>query len=533
MPTYGNITPLHPGARPTASFADIVREHLEGLLQSSQFDASARSRAFLSYVVDEALAGRGENLNQAVIAVAVFGRKADFDPILDPIVRVQAGRLRRSLERYYLLTGDAGVIRIELPRGGYAPAFVTAGKDVHADPAVKCVTLAEVAPDWPTVVVHSFEVSSSEDEEDTACIKDGLTMELCRYGDVRVVRQCDLDRRDLRLHASVRFELRGRLRRNADDRLVSARLVDRTTGEQLWTDEYHTHPEVGRWSSSIDDVARVIAARIGAENGVIARVLAGEHQRPDVPTQFSAILGCYRFFFSRQVGDFIPAVEALERLTAREPAIAVAWIYLARLYLIDHSFELTDAHTPIEKAIDCAHQALLLDPAGARVRCVLAAALLVKGELQAARDELEKALRLNDGSLVYREVVGWLMALAGDWERGVTLMRDAIERNPYCLPHVQHGLWADHLRRGEFEQAYVAALEYRDSTFFWRALMTACCLGHLGRASEAQASVAELQRTKPDFPQRGRTLIGYYIKSTELLERIVEGLGKAGLVLSD
>ena len=58
--------------------------------------------------------------------MAVFGRKADFDPILDPIVRVQAGRLRRSLERYYLLTGDAGAIRIELPRGGYAPAFVTA-----------------------------------------------------------------------------------------------------------------------------------------------------------------------------------------------------------------------------------------------------------------------------------------------------------------------------------------------------------------------------------------------------------------------
>ncbi len=532
MPTSGNITPLHPGARPTASFADIVREHLKSLLQSSQFDASGRSRDFLTYVVDEALAGRGENLNQAVIAVAVFGRKADFDPILDPIVRVQAGRLRRSLERYYLLTGDAGAIRIELPRGGYAPAFVTAGKDGHADPAVKCVTLAEVAPDWPTVVVHSFEVSSSQDEEAAACIKDGLTMELCRYGDVRVVRQCDLDRRDLRLHASVRFELRGRLRRNADDRLVSARLVDRTTGEQLWTDEYHTHPEVGRWSSSIDDIARVIAARIGAENGVIARVLAGEHQRPDVPTNFSAILGCYRFFFSRQVGDFIPAVDTLERLTAREPAIAVAWIYLARLYLIDHCFEPTDSHTPIEKAIDCAYQALLLDPAGARVRCVLATALLVKGELQAARDELEKALRLNDGSLVYREVVGWLMALAGDWERGVALMRDAMERNPYCLPHVQHGLWADHLRRGEFEQAYVAALEYRDSTFFWRALMTACCLGHLGRASEAQASVAELQRTKPDFPQRGRTLIGYYIKSEELRERIMEGLRKAGVVLN-
>ena len=116
MPSYGNITPLHPGARPTASFADIVREHLERLLHSSQFDASARSRDFLRFVVDEALAGRGENLNQAVIAVAVFGRKSRLRSVLDPIVRVQAGRLRRSLERYYLLTGDTGPSASSFPR---------------------------------------------------------------------------------------------------------------------------------------------------------------------------------------------------------------------------------------------------------------------------------------------------------------------------------------------------------------------------------------------------------------------------------
>jgi len=92
-------------------------------------------------------------------------------------------------------------------------------------------------------------------------------------------------------------------------------------------------------------------------------------------------------------------------------------------------------------------------------------------------------------------------------------------------------MWADCLRRGDFERAYVAALEYRDQTFFWRELMIACCLGHLGRLDEAQLSAAELLRIKPQFPQRGRTLIGYYIKSEELRERVVAGLHKAGLTL--
>jgi hypothetical protein len=109
--------------RGTASEAS-VRHHVAALLASPHFDAGPRSRDFLRYVVDEALAGRGPALNQAAVAISVFGRDARFDPVLDPIVRVQAGRLRRSLERYYLLSGDSQALRIELPKGSYAPIFI-------------------------------------------------------------------------------------------------------------------------------------------------------------------------------------------------------------------------------------------------------------------------------------------------------------------------------------------------------------------------------------------------------------------------
>jgi adenylate cyclase len=174
---------------------------------------------------------------------------------------------------------------------------------------------------------------------------------------------------------------------------------------------------------------------------------------------------------------------------------------------------------------------VLLDPAGIRVRCVLAAALLVKGELEAARNELEQTLRISGDSLVYREIVGWLLALAGEWGRGIEIMHDTAQRNPYCLPHVKFGAWADHVRRGEYEQAYVAALEYQDTAFFWRSLMIASCLGHLDRLGEARASVDELLRAKARFAQRGRTLIGYYLKPAELRENVIEGLRRAGLDL--
>ena len=170
---------------------------------------------------------------------------------------------------------------------------------------------------------------------------------------------------------------------------------------------------------------------------------------------------------------------------------------------------------------------LRLEAAGA----VLASAFLVKGELGASRVEAEKAHDINPESFVYLEWIGWLLALVGDWERGTALIRRSIERNPGHIPVALHALWADHLRRGELEEAYHVALRFSDSTFFWRALMRGASLGLLGRKAEAKREAAELLRQKPDFAKRGRTLIGRYIKFPELHARIVSGLAKAGLAL--
>jgi adenylate cyclase len=504
------------------------------LLSSEHFDGSTRSREFLQFVVEETLAGRGDHLNQAVIAMRVFGRKGEFDAMQDPVVRVQAGRLRRSLEHYYLRTGDKESLRIELHKGSYAPVFATAvAREDGKEATLKPISLTRVAAEWPRVMICPFEATDPQDHETVARIGDQLGMELYRHADVRVVHERDVQRLDPREQASVRFELRGRLRRQGEDCVVSARLIDRSSGSQVWGDEFHTTPAPGRWSSTIDDVARVIAAAIGSEQGAIIRLLAGEHrsERFDASNSVEAILSCYHFFTYRPIAGLVPAVESLQRVIVQEPETALAWAYLARLYQINYAFELTELDTPIDKSIGFAYQALLLEPKSARIRCILASSLMMKGETAAARDEIEQSLRLNPESLVYRELMGWVLALSGDWDRGMSVMRDAMARNPYCLPQVSHGLWADQVRRGDYQQAYTAALEYRTSAFFWRELMIACCLGHLGRTHEARLSAAELLRAKPNFAKRGRTLIGYYIKAPELRERIIEGLRKAGLTV--
>ena len=119
--------------------------------------------------------------------------------------------------------------------------------------------------------------------------------------------------------------------------------------------------------------------------------------------------------------------------------------------------------------------------------------------------------------------------MLGEWDRGPDLVRRALARNPQVIPVAHHALWLAQLRRGEVEEAYQAALDYRDPTFFLRALMRACCLGHLGRLEEARLEAAELFAKKPDFASRGHTLIGRLVKFPDLQQMVVEGLEKAGV----
>ncbi len=510
---------------------DAVLEQLERILASDDFDASPRSRDFVRFIIEEALAGRGEGLTQATIATRVFGRREDFDPTVDPIVRIQAGRLRRSLERYYLLSGGSDSVRIELSRGTYVPTLRSLRNGDGRNTEASLGRQSGATDGWPLVVMNPFEHDSETAVGDAAeRLKDTLCVEVGRYGDVHVVHRRELD--ELGRTQGGDFALSGHVSRGAHGPRVSVRLVDSRDASQIWAEDYRG--EAGS-ADFFEETARVIAARIASEQGVVAqRLWADQRTQSDdgATTPYGAILRSYQFFFNRDPRDFDAAVAALQRTVRERPECALAWVQLARLYSANYAFEIAEAETPIDAAIGYAQHAVRLDPSSQRARAVLAGAFLIKGELEIARTETEKAYEINPDSLTYLEWIGWLMTMLGDWKRGPAIVRRAMARNPHHIPVALHAIWADHLHRGEFEEAHEAAQRYGDATFFWRALMRACCLGHLGRRAEAKQERAELLRKKPDFARRGGVLIGRYIKSPELLETILDGLDKAGLAIS-
>ncbi|MCB1490180.1 MAG: hypothetical protein KDJ88_22310 [Bauldia sp.] len=103
--------------------APAVTAELERLLASPGLEASDRRRAFLRYIVEETLAGRADRLKGYSIAIAVFDRDEDFDAQADPVVRLEARRLRRDLDSYYMGVGSRDPVRISIPKGSYVPRF--------------------------------------------------------------------------------------------------------------------------------------------------------------------------------------------------------------------------------------------------------------------------------------------------------------------------------------------------------------------------------------------------------------------------
>lgn len=102
----------------------LIDEALARVLASQAFRGSARKRRFLQFIVQQTQAGHADRIKGYTIAIDVFDRDPSFDPALDPVVRIQAGRVRQCLERYYLTEGAADPVQITIPKGGYVPRFV-------------------------------------------------------------------------------------------------------------------------------------------------------------------------------------------------------------------------------------------------------------------------------------------------------------------------------------------------------------------------------------------------------------------------
>ncbi len=514
----------------------VVSEQMRCILDSPEFDATEAQRAFLRYVVEKTLEGQAHEIKGYTIATQVFGRKENFDQAKDPIVSIQANKLRRALERYYLVAGQDAPICITIPKGAYVPEFsrIIDSVSTTADAARISELPRPIA--WPTIVVQSFKNLTSDHDFDYFGIglATEIALEITRYQEIRVLRQQSEAEHRRVSDTGARFLLCGSVKKDLNGLKVIVELLDMTSNLHIWSDAYRMDFDPAGMIDFEERIAATVVGKISCEHGVISKVLSLDSRRTP-PAQLEthqAMLRFYQFNLSFSQETFFDAFKVLQQASRIEPECGLVWSMLARLYATNYSLELFNLDTSLEQAVLFAEKGVELDPANQRVRSIMAFILLFKDELTAGLTETEQALRLNPNSLIFLDNIGYLMTLFGDWHRGPQMIRKAIDLNPYYNPAVHHVLWLDWVRQGKYDRAYEETMRFAMPMLFWDPLLKAAILGLLGRDKESAQAGKDLLVCKPDFVERGRTLIRNYIKFDDLEGKIIEGLGCAGIDIS-
>jgi adenylate cyclase len=522
---------------------EAIRHQLARILASPEFHATDTMRDFLRYVVEERLAGRSHRLKGYTIAVNVFGRGDDFDATHDPIVRIQAGRLRRALERYYLVGGVRDPIQIDIPKGGYVPRFSARPEAPDGSNAGPQVARAQkmTAADGPSVAVLPFDNLTGDPDQQplTVGLTEELVTELTRFQDISII-ACPAahqppgfpaDPVEVARKVGARFVLGGAVRRDTESVKVSAQLTDTTDGRQIWADA-STHPvEASRLISTQEQIAHSVVAAIASEFGIIARRLSAESRRKapaDLQT-YEAMLRYYSHQIAPTPETAAACLDALRAASEREREYGPVWSALASLHCQMYTFDAPGFDDPLETALEYARRGVFLEPGSQLARMILAYASYLSEDSESFREESEIALALNPNSPYTVGAIGYFHAMQGDFDRGLALLDGAIAVSP-CHPRWFHsGYVLRRILEHDYEGALTETTKHLPFIGYWDHVAQAAMLAKLGRIEEAQPHVEAVKAHKPDLAGRARELIRRGLKIELLIDDIVDGLRRAGL----
>lgn len=526
-----------PTTEPT--LATRVRDQVQRMLEDAAFQSSSNLARLFRYLVEETLAGRADPLKAYTLAVEALGQPASFDPQTSALVRVQAGRLRALLDRYYRQDGRADPLRLVIPKGGYAVQFQAPAAPLPTDLPPEAGGLLRM-PYGPVLAVAPCRHPSGDDR--SADFGEGMTQEIihlltqCRELYVLALdtmghyRQRHATARDWRNELGADYVLNSSLRLDGNRVRVTATLTDTETGVCLWTQRYDQTLTMADLFEVQDDIAQRIAALLGQPHGVVQR-LVRRKPLPDLDA-YTAVLRFYEYLENFSVENHARTREALERAVERDPGYAEAWGCLAIVHAGEHMFgfnpRLDDA-PPLERARTAALRALKLDPHSITGHYALALSHYYRREMALFRETTERALHLAPNRSDILANLGLHLAYDGQWERGLALLDKARLLNPlhpgwYWFPYA-----LDHYRRGQYAEALRAAHRLHLPNFFWEPLFIAMICGQLGREEEARTALARLLALRPDLATAAAEVIEIIVLDSALVAHCVEGLRKAGL----
>lgn len=519
---------------------EVVRQ-LERVLASANFLHSSVLAKFLRHIVQETVEGRGHELKEYTIGVAALKKDTDFNPQIDSIVRIHAGRLRRALRDYYQTEGATDPIAIVVPKGSYVPSFEVntlanfiASTDLSNELTgdgtksqvrndglnTHTLPVMERIDGKPSVYVAPFKIVTSDQVEIQSSLPEYLCAELTRFEDIAVVS----GETDNTVSQRTDYVVRGTIYMVNQRVRVFVYLLGHD-GRQYWSHTFNMKFE-DLWQMEDEVVARTVASIAGI-NGVISRVEAQHmalHSTNDARRPLS-------YWYKQNINHFDPEKTRAgrmyyEEVLTRTPDNALAAAYLSEITCRQAFFEGDKERSELLlKAMDLAREALLIDPTCQQAHHAMAIITMVLGRNDECIRHIEKGLSINSHSVDFRAGVGSLFICLGKYERGMELMERALELLPD--PSWNHLVC---LAINSFHNhAYREALNWLDQSkvdTYWALLVKAAAAVNLGEVDVANEALARFRRNYPHLNPGDRQVIFDLFIQPDIASSIHEALGK-------
>lgn len=532
-----------------------IREQLSRIQLNDEVKSSEVLLHFLQFVVEETLAGRVLEIKEYTIGIHALGRPNNFNPQLDAIVRIHAGRLRRLLYQYYSGPGKNDPIRIEMPKGAYVPVFtsndflpVTPFSSTAPYQEAKIPENARTEPIITdkrkklTIAVLPFQNLSEDSQKDHFAngLGELLSTDLSRFQGISVVsyystRRCASLHSDIgKLSATLgaHYILTGSVRFSQDNIRMNVQLIFAETGEQIWAASYNRDLTPVNLNDITDQIIGQVASNVAGYYGIITHEMAkaSQIQRSNVLGVYDAVYWYYYHHKEYNLAASEKAKTALELAVSADPEYALAWAILGELVLDDYLLGISGKEV-IKTGFEYARTAIRLDRHCQHAYQTLAWAHLLSHDRIGCVSAMEECFALNPNAT---NVIGWkglCFILIGDYERGKELTVRAIQHNlfyPWCynLSMALYYFW-----NKEYAEALLWAQKINMPAVPTDRLIRIAILGQMNNREKAGELVEELNQLWPAIKQEVKPFLRRFILHEEMVDHLIEGLKAGGIRL--
>ncbi len=397
--------------------------------------------------------------------------------------------------------------------------------------------------DVPWIAVLPIECP--DDDSDLVAIAGGLEDDivtgLSRFAYLFVVsrkstrryRGKAVDVRQVGEELGARYLMEGGIRRAGSKIRIGMNLIDTPTGTHLWSETYDRNLDEADVFELQDDVTDRVVATVADPHGALTRSMAlvTDGKPPESLTSHEAVLRHYLYRQRISSDDHLVTRTALEHAAARDPLNAEVLAALAGMHIEEANHDFNPGRDPLGKALSIARRAVEADPSSQLAHFYLAQTYFHTQNLSAFKASASRALELNGRSTDTMAMLGILFGYAGEGEKGVELVRRAMELNPHHPGWYRFAPFMHAYRQGRDTEALTIAEQINMPEYWGDPLARTVAHAQLGNRRAAEEAARDLLRVWPNFEaDYKRVGLDPWIYSLPDLEaRIVDGLAKAGL----